>query len=88
MVTRLLVRLLGLAVSAVLTLGVCAHLGPALAARSLGGYVQAYDAASRGDTARADSIGSDLRRQWLDLEHSITSTVHALDVRLRSALPR
>jgi hypothetical protein len=80
-------RLLGLAFSLVLITAVCDHLGPALAARSMTGVMQQIDAASHGDTARAQAIGDDLVSQWTGLEQRVTDLLHQAQTQLEKVLP-
>jgi hypothetical protein len=61
--------------------------GPGLAARSMGGYVAAVDAAEAGDYARADSIASGLGAQWNSLRVHVTQAVQSLEQAVEGLAP-
>jgi hypothetical protein len=87
MVVRLLRQLAALAVAAAIVSLVTGHLGTSLAARSMSGYVVAFDAAQSGSTARADSLGADLSLQWHALAGSIGAAVETLESTLDQLAP-
>ena len=63
------------------------HLGSSLAARSMSGYVVAFDAARSGDAARADSLCDDLSAQRHSLAGSLGSAVHSVESTLDQLVP-
>ena len=76
MLFRALRRLVGLMiVFAVITM-VVNNGGTGLAARSMSGYLSAFDAAEGGDYAKADAIGTDLSRQWDHLHLQVVQVLH------------
>ena len=88
MVLRLLRQLAALAVAFAVVSFVTGHLGTSLAARSMSGYVVAFDAAQSGDVARADSLGADLSQEWHALASSVGSAVQTLESTLEQLAPR
>ena len=69
-------RLAGLMIAFALISAVATNGGPGLAARSMTGYLSAFDAAEGGDYAKADAIGTDLSRQWDHLRLQVVQVLH------------
>jgi len=75
---RVIRRLVGLAVAFALVSLVTQHVGTALAARSMSGFVTGWSAAQHGNTSYAASLSTDLGRQWRDLGTHASGALHSV----------
>jgi hypothetical protein len=86
MVLRFVRQVLGVAVSLALVLGVTSQLGPQLAARSMAGYVTAVGQAQTGHPQAADSIATQLEREWRELGRSLSRAAASVQQTVSRAL--
>jgi hypothetical protein len=81
-------RLAGLMIAFALISAVATNGGPGLAARSMTGYLSAFDAAEAGDHAQADRISGDLARQWDHLRLQVQQVLHRAETVVSDLVPR
>ena len=87
MASRVVLRLLRIALAVLLVALVVQHVGPAVSARSMQGYASAYDSAAAGRPDDAAAVGDRLAHEWQSLGRTVDGAMRFVERAARAVLP-